>query len=158
MAFLLDGKDDKLASRAALVNALAVFDADPTTEPPAGVAMARYIAARQLVQLGLLPSAIAQMSHVVDDEERLPPPFREQALLALGTACARAGDAARARDLFVRAADRAERPAMRLLLRDRAERAATAMAAPNKPKVVTATSDPAWADRLLLGANEAGAF
>lgn len=63
-----------------------------------------------------------------------------------------------AQRLLLVAADGAIRPAMRLFFRDKAERATRAMQAPAAPTVATATSDPAWADRLLLGTSADGTF
>jgi hypothetical protein len=63
-----------------------------------------------------------------------------------------------AQRLLLSAADGATRPAMRLFFRDKAERASRAMQAPAAPTVATATSDPAWADRLLLGTSADGTF
>jgi len=92
-------------------------------------------------------------------------------VLALGTALVRQSKMSRgpvdggatqpddeAHRLLLTAADNAARPAMRLFFRDRAERAARASLAPAAPTVATATTDPAWADRLLLGTWPDGAF
>jgi hypothetical protein len=94
--------------------------------------------------------------------------FAEQAALGLASALVRqAGQAASpssvadlqtAERWLLRAADTAARPATRLLLRDRADRVGRARTAPPVPAVVTTTSDPAWADRLLLGAWLDGGF
>ena len=62
------------------------------------------------------------------------------------------------RTFLLAAADAATRPATRLLLRDRAERVARAAAAPAAPALVTTTSEPQWADRLLLGTWPDGSF
>jgi tetratricopeptide (TPR) repeat protein len=124
-------------------------------EPRLGVAMARYIHARRLVHIGALEEGARQFRRVLD-EEALPAPFLEQARLGLATALTKMGAAAEASELLIAAADGAERPASRLLFRDRAERAGRAALAPEAPARVTATSDPTWADRLLLGIDENG--
>jgi hypothetical protein len=129
--------------------------AEHKSEPRDGVAMARYIHARRLVQVGALVDGARQFRRVLE-EGALPKPFLEQAQLALATALTKMGDAAEASDLLIAAADAAERPASRLLFRDRAERAARAAHAPERPERVTAQSDPAWADRLLLGVDDDG--
>lgn len=125
------------------------------TEAREGVRMARYIHARRLVQQGALDEAAAALRLLLD-EDQLPPPLKEQVQLALATALLKRGRAADARDLLFAAADAAERPAARLTLRDRAERAARAVDAPAPPPHVDDKSDPAWADRLLLGADDSG--
>ena len=129
--------------------------ADQRTESADGVRVARYIHARRLVQEGALELAIGSLRPLVD-EAALPEPLLEQAQLALATALLKLGQAGAARDLLFAAADSAERPASRLLLRDRAERAARAVNAPTAPVHIDVSSDPAWADRLLLGADDAG--
>jgi hypothetical protein len=132
------------------------------------VALGRYVYARQLVQQGTVDTAIVILRPLVA-EGLLSAAFQEQAVLALGTALVRqsgpragAGDGASGDDeahrLLLTAADTATRPAMRLFFRDRAERAARAALAPAAPAVATATTDPAWADRLLLGTWADGAF
>jgi hypothetical protein len=132
------------------------------------VALGRYVYARQLVQQGSVDAAIVILRPLVA-EGLLSPAFQEQAVLALGTALVRrsgartgAGNGAsgddEARRLLLTAADTATRPAMRLFFRDRAERAARAALAPPAPAVATASSDPAWADRLLLGTWPDGPF
>lgn len=124
-------------------------------EPRAGVAMARYIHARRLVHVGALDDGARQFRRVLE-ENLLPRLFLEQAQLGLATALTKLGEGEEASALLVAAADAAERPASRLLFRDRAERAARAAQAPPAPARVTATSDPGWADRLLLGVREDG--
>ncbi len=135
--------------------ALAAAVATPSYEPPAVVALGRYILARRLVQLGAVAQGATLLTQVLQDSA-LPEPFVQQAQLTLGTALLRKGDAQQAATLLFDAADRAKRPAMRLVLKDRAERAQRAVNAPPAPELATATSDTRWADRLLLGQNDAG--
>jgi tetratricopeptide (TPR) repeat protein len=135
------------------------------TESEAVVDIARYVLGRALVQEGAVEEAVALLRPLVA-ARRLPEAFHEQAVLGLATALVRwsaAGGAApealeEARTLLMQAAEAAQRPAMRLVLRDRAERVARAAAAPAPPSVSTATTDTAWGDRLLLGAGPAGSF
>lgn len=129
--------------------------ADLRSEPRAGVAMGRYIHARRLVLTGALDEGARQLRRIVE-EKTLPKVFLEQSALALATALAKLGQAQEASEILIAAADEAERPAMRLIMRDRAERASRAAAAPERPARVTADSDPAWADRLLLGIDADG--
>lgn len=129
--------------------------ADLRSEPRAGVAMGRYIHARRLVLIGALDEGARQLRRILE-EKTLPKVFLEQSALALATALAKDGLAQEASDILIAAADEAERPAMRLIMRDRADRAARAAAAPPRPLRVTADSDPAWADRLLLGVDAQG--
>jgi hypothetical protein len=128
-----------------------------TGEPLAVVDLGRYVLARQLVLQGALGAGERLLRGVLE-RQRLDPVFHEQALLTLGVALVRGDRPAEARALFLQAAEQATRPATRLWLRDRAERAERAAAAPAAPAVATATSNPAWADRLLLGATAAGDF
>lgn len=124
-------------------------------EPRGGVAVARYIHARRLGYVGALEESAQQFRRALDDKA-LPTALVEEARINLGTVLVKLGRGAEASELLVAAADEATRPASRLLLRDRAERAARAAAAPEAPARVTAVSDPAWADRLLLGLREDG--
>lgn len=129
--------------------------AELRSEARAGVAMARYIQARRLVHVGALEDGARQFRRVLE-ENALPRLFIEQAQLGLATALTKMGEGEEASALLVSAADAAERPASRLLFRDRAERAARAAQAPPPPERVTAKTDPAWADRLLLGIRDDG--
>ncbi len=129
--------------------------ADLRSEPRISVAVGRYIHARRMVQVGALREAASAFRRILE-EQKLPRSFLEQSALGLGTALVKLGSAAEASEILIDAADQAERPAMRLLLRDHAERAARAANAPPPPLRITATSDPAWADRLLLGADPSG--
>jgi hypothetical protein len=90
------------------------------------------------------------------DEADLPATFLEQCRLGLAIARHKRGRHEEAAQLLIDAADAATRPAARLLLRDRAERAARAAEAPERPAVLTADSDPRWADRALLGLDDEG--
>lgn len=133
--------------------------ADLRSEARKGVAIARYIHARRLVLTGALADGARQFRRVLEPttpDEKVPALFREQASLGLADALTKMGQAQEASDILIAAADEAERPAMRLIMRDRAERAARAAAAPEKPARLTAESDPAWADRLLLGVDNDG--
>ncbi|MBI1947098.1 MAG: hypothetical protein HYS27_15485 [Deltaproteobacteria bacterium] len=150
--------DERAAAFARLHLAIGADGANPPelrAEARDGVRVARYIHARRLVQQGALDEAVRALRLLLDDG-KLPPPLLEQVQLALATALLKLDHAAEARDLLFAAADAAERPAARLLLRDRAERAARAVDAPEAPPHIDAKSDPAWADRLLLGADDAG--
>jgi tetratricopeptide (TPR) repeat protein len=139
--------------------------AGPDAEPEDIIDVARYILARALVQEGALDDAVALLRPLVATR-RLPAAFHEQAVLGLATALVRASAAGEAgpealeeaRDLLLATAEAASRPAMRLLLRDRAARVGRAAAAPTGPAVSTATTDPAWGDRLLLGSAPDGSF
>lgn len=140
-----------------------------SAEPEDVLALAVYVHARNLVVQGASQAAIAALTPLVEGQ-RLSLVFHDQAVQGLAAAVVRhaarqlvlddADVAAllRMRDLLLVTADAATRPANRLLLRDRAERVARAAAAPAPPTVVTTTSDPAWADRLLLGAWADGVF
>lgn len=133
--------------------------ADLRSEARPGVAIARYIHARRLVLTGALEDGARQFRRLLDPptpQEKLPAVFREQCALGLANALTKMGQAQEASDILIVAADEAERPAMRLVMRDRAERAARAAAAPERPARLTADSDPAWADRLLLGVDDDG--
>jgi len=167
----------RLADKAPIArSALAFFIAEPRTregarlafaeavgrgsalESPSTLALGRYILGRQLVQQGALTEAAAMLQPLVGGTA-LPPGFDDQAALALATALVRGGgDAALAKTVLLSAADVATRSAVRLHLRDRADRAERAATAPQAPPVSTATTDPAWADRLLLGAWPEGGF
>jgi hypothetical protein len=131
--------------------------ADLRIEPRAGVSMARYIHARRLVRTGALDDGAAQFRRLLNPSssaEALPGIILEQVALGLASALAGSGQAREASTILIDAADAVERPAMRLMMRDGAERAARAAAAPKRPARITADSDPAWADRLLLGIDE----
>jgi hypothetical protein len=127
-------------------------------EPDDVVDIGRYVLARALVQEGALKEAIGLLRPLASTRA-LPEAFHEQGLVALATALVRASAAGEigpealeeARTLLLQAADAAGRPAMRVFLRDRAERVARAGAAEAGPAMSTATTDPAWGDRLLLG-------
>ena len=150
--------EERAAAFARLHYAMGADDAtalESRTEAREGVRVARYVHARRLVQQGALDEAIAALRSLLD-EGVLPAPLLEQTQLALATALMKRDRAAEARDLLFAAADAAERPASRLLLRDRAERAARAVGAPEPPTHIDDRSDPAWADRLLLGVDDAG--
>jgi len=134
---------------------IGAYDAAATSEANDGVAMARYIHARRMVQVGALDEAILQFQKVREGKA-LDRMLMEQAALGLATALAKSHRAAEAESMLVEAADAADRPAARLLLRDRAERAARAKNAPQKPAAVTEISNPAWADALLLGIDPEG--
>jgi hypothetical protein len=124
-------------------------------ESPLVRSLGSYILARRLIQLGAVQDGAPLMRRVLDDA-LLPPMFLEQAALTLGTGLLRSGQAYAAQRLLFDAATRADRPAMRILLKDRAERAQRAVNAPEAPEVSTPNTDPAWADRLLLGADDGG--
>ena len=126
-----------------------------TDESARTMSLGRYILARRLIQLGATVDGAPLMKRVLDDAV-LPPVFLEQAALTLGTGLLRAGDADAAQKLLFDAAAHAERPATRILLKDRAERAQRAVGAPPAPPVSTPSTDPLWADRLLLGAEDGG--
>lgn len=140
-----------------------------SAEPEAVLALAVYVHARTLVVQGASPEAVAALTPLVEGQ-LLSSVFHDQAVQGLAAAVVRhasrqlvlePADVAalqRVRQMLLVAADAATRPATRLLLRDRAERVARAAAAPAPPTVVTTTSDPLWADRLLLGAWPEGAF
>lgn len=159
--FIADGR---MREGARLAFARAV-GAGPGAEPGAVVDVAGYILARALVQEGALADAIVLLRPLVATR-RLPEAFHEQAVLGLATALVRtsaSGDAGpealeEARTLLLDSAEAASRPAMRLFLRDRAKRVGRASAAPAGPALATATTDPAWGDRLLLGAAHDGSF
>lgn len=131
------------------------------------LALALYVHARQLVVQGAAREAVATLLPLVGSS-LLEPMFAEQAVLGLASALVRqagqvassssSADLQTAERWLLRAADAAARPATRLLLRDRADRVARARIAPPVPTVVTTTSDPTWADRLLLGAWLDGGF
>ena len=140
-----------------------------SAEPEEILALAVYVHARNLVVQGASQEAIAALSPLVEGQ-RLSAVFYDQAVQGLAAAVVRhasrqlvleEADVAallRVRQTLLVAADAATRPATRLLLRDRAERVARAAAAPAPPTVVTTSSDPLWADRLLLGAWPEGSF
>jgi hypothetical protein len=136
-----------------------------SSEPADVVAVGRYVLARALVEEGAAVEAAALLRPLVN-ERALPEVFREQAILAVSTALVRASALGVVDNVAVleahgqlrAAAERASRPAMRLLLRERAERVARALAAPTAPPTSTATTDVLWGDRLLLGASLAGSL
>lgn len=163
-------RDDAIVSRAALRLlvgstpsrdgarlALAEAVGRTTTEPAGVVALGRYILGRQLVTLGNLDDGVRILRPLVDGVA-LDPVFHQQAILALATALVRKDKPDDARALLLAAADAADRGADRMYFRDRADRATRAMKAPAAPPFATATSDSAWADRLLLGTTPEGAF
>jgi hypothetical protein len=159
LAFFCDDRERREGARltfAEAVGAAAALGATPT-EPEAVIDLARYVLGRQLALEGALHEAEHLLGAVVQ-RRALTPVFHEQAVLALGVTLMRADRPEEARALFVAAAEAATRPAMRLWFRDRAERAARAARAPRAPAVATASTDPAWGDRLLLGAEAAGDF
>ena len=143
--------------------------ASTSAEPAEVLALAAYVHGRNLVVQGALPEAGAVLLPLVAGQ-LLSPVFHDQAVLGLATAAVRhasrqletgAADTAvleGMRTFLLAAADAATRPATRLLLRDRAERVARAAAAPAAPALVTTTSEPQWADRLLLGTWPDGSF
>lgn len=131
--------------------------ADLRREPHAGVTMGRYLHARRLVQVGALEDGAREFRRLLEDHA-LHPLLVEQARLGLATALAKLGHVEDATALFVQGADDADRAASRLIFRDRAERASRAAQAPPRPERITGKSDPAWADALLLGAEESGPF
>jgi hypothetical protein len=167
LAFFHDERPGRTGTRLAFAEAIGAASAtgapaspakatgEAAAEPADVVELARYVHGRQLLIEGALDAAERTLRPVVE-RATLPPQFHEQAVLALGVTLVRADRPDDAHALFVRAAEAAVRPATRLWLRDRAERAARAAKAPPSPKVVTATTDPAWADRLLLGIDAAG--
>ena len=124
-------------------------------EPRSGVAMGRYLHARRLVRTGALEDGAQQLRRTLF-EAILPPVFLEQAILVAATALAKSGQAEVASELLSQAADHAERPALRLIMRDRYQRATRAAAAAKRPMHITGESDPAWADQLLLGIDADG--
>ncbi|HEY1101543.1 MAG TPA: hypothetical protein VGF99_21570 [Myxococcota bacterium] len=138
-------------------------------EPVEVLATALYVHARNLVVQGALPEASMVLRPLVEGQ-LLSATFHDQAVQALAAAAVRwasralvVDDVDRAalegvREQLLVAADNVTRPASRLRLRDRAERVARAAAAPVPPALVTTTSPPEWADRLLLGAWPDGAF
>lgn len=131
-------------------------DAEESGVVPEGeeiLALADYVLGRQLVFEGVHDAAVRHLRPLIEAQGPLRegPAFREQALLAMATAFARRQKPDDAQALFLSAAEGATRPAMRLMFRDRADRARRAGKAPLQPSSLTATSDPAWADRLLLG-------
>jgi hypothetical protein len=126
-------------------------------ENPLVLSVGSYILARREIQQGALADGVALMTEV-RTQALLPAVLMEQAALGLGTGLLRRGDADAAQRVLFDAADKAERAATRVLLRDRAERAKRAQSAPPPPAVSTPTTDPTWADRLLLGADDIGDF
>ncbi len=154
LALLCDDRDSRDGTRLPFATAVG---ASSSSEPAATIDLARYVLARQLVLEGALVDAEGLLRGVLE-RELLEPVFVEQARLTLGVALVRAGRPGLAQALFLQAAQEATRPATRLWFRDRAERAARAERAPPPPSVATATTDPAWADRLLLGEKGAGDF
>jgi hypothetical protein len=161
LAFFVAEPHLREGARLALARAIGAV----TTEPAEVAALGRYVLARAFVEEGAVFDAIALLRPLVEGSS-MPALFREQAVLALATALVRASalgseDAAALTDAqahLLEAAERASRPAMRLVLRERAERVARAIAAPSSPSTSTATTDPMWGDRLLLGAGLDGPF
>jgi hypothetical protein len=151
LAFFVDDTPGRTGSRLAFAAAVGAS----SSEPAAVHDLARYVLGRQLVLEGALDEAVALLGALVA-ERRLDEVMHEQAVLALGVALVRSGRPDDAVGLFTQAAERARRPAMRLSLRDKAERARRAAQAKAAPAVATASSDPAWGDRLLLGASPDG--
>jgi hypothetical protein len=141
--------------RTAAYLALARALGEPSEEDAKVRSVGEYVLARRLVQIGALDDGRAMMGRVIT-RGLLPKAFLEQGAVAVGTALLRKGEAEEAQRILFDAAAGAERPAVRVLLKDRAERAQRAVQAPPPPPVSTAASDPAWADRLLLGADDAG--
>jgi len=157
LAFFCDDRAGRDGTRLTFAEAVGAASAPGTTpsEPAEVLDLARYVLGRQLVLEGALADA-GQVLRGVVERRALAPVFHEQAVLALGVALVRDDRPEEARSLFVAAAEAATRPAMRMWFRDRAERAARAAKAPRGPAVATASTDAAWGDRLLLGAEAAG--
>lgn len=151
LAFFTDNGLSRDGTRLAFAEAVG----RASSEPDDVLALAGYIHGRQLILTGDLDDAVRVLRPLVDGR-LLPPVFHEQAVLALATSLVRKDKPDDARPLFLSAAAAATRPADRMFFRDRADRAARAAKAPTAPAVSTSTSDPAWADRLLLGASPAG--
>lgn len=111
--------------------------------------LARYLLARRMWILGRTDAAVPMLERVLR-EDALPAPFIAEATLMQVRALASVGRAADARLVRLRPELNHARAAMALELKDLFERADRAAAAPPRPRVVTATTNPAWADRMLL--------
>lgn len=129
---------------------------------PLAVDPALAEAFREQAVLALATALVRQSASAVVSAPSLPVPPTDGAVVddAAPAVVATVADArlAEAQRLLIEAAERSTRPASRLLLRDRAERVGRAARAAPPPPVATAATDPAWGDRLLLGAAPDGAF
>jgi hypothetical protein len=158
LAFLLDDlDDDRRATLAQLAQELGKYDAAPTTERRVAVELSRYILARQYLQLGLVRPGLEESERIHASDVPLPEVFVDQIDLLAATARARLGDAAWARERFLKLAEKATRPGVRVLLRDRSERAARIEKAAPRNGPATSTSDPVHGDLDLLGLQSAPA-
>jgi hypothetical protein len=128
-------------TRAQLIAALPELDSNHAVDAPQTQAVVRYIAARQLVQMGATKAGVRELRRALDDGH-LPSSFAEQASTLLALSWVRGDDINRATDaaaLLRFAATATQRLGQRLVLRDYAERAERAAVA----------IEPG--DRLLLG-------
>ena len=127
--------------------------ASPAPEGTAGDfavrSLARYLLARRLWILRRPDVAVPMLEQVLR-ERALPAPFIAEAMLMQVRALASIGRAADALLLRTSSEIGLTRRVLALELADLFERANRAMAAPPRPRLVTATTDPAWADRMLL--------
>ncbi len=111
--------------------------------------LARYLLARRQSLFGR-PDAAAPLLEQVLREHALPALFLEEATLMRARALATIGRAADAVGLLTTTPTAGARRVFALDVADLAERARRAALAPPRPRTVTMTSDPAWADRMLL--------
>jgi tetratricopeptide (TPR) repeat protein len=141
------------ASAGALVPlATTLARADAANAPPAAVrTLAAYLLGRRLWLDGDLDAAAPWLARVHADPP-LPAPLATEALVLHAQALARAGRGAEAATRLTEARRTPGlRRAMDLRLADLAARSERGAGAPERPRPVTATSDPRWADRWLAG-------
>ncbi|MBI3793065.1 MAG: hypothetical protein HY275_19605, partial [Gemmatimonadetes bacterium] len=155
LRYLTSGDDREQQSAAlALSAALARGDGaagSATTEPALVRSLAAYLLARRLRDLRDAASSARLLARVHADA-LLPEPIAGEALAMHAQALALEGHGADAARLLRDAVPTATRRAQRLRLEDLAERAERGARAPARPSVLRESSDPAWADRLLVGA------
>ena len=111
--------------------------------------LARYLLGRRH-SLIRRPDAAEPLLERVLHEGTLPALFLEEAALMRARALATTGRPAEAATLLAATPTANARRVFALDVADLGERARRAASAPPRPRVVTMTSDPAWADRMLL--------
>ena len=146
-------EEDRDAAALALAATLARADASTdrtAAEPALGRSLSAYLLARRLRD-DRDPAATERLLARVHAEALLPSPLAEEATIMFGQALALNGRGREAATLLRAAAARATRAGLKQRLADLAERAERGAAAPPRPRVISPASDPAWADRLLVG-------
>ena len=144
-----------LSAPEALALARSLDAADARTRPgtrgaDSTLSLARYLLARRHVLVGRSDAAAPLLARLLG-EGALPTVFLEEATLMHVRALGATGQVGDAITLLERARPAATRRSYALALDDLLDRARRAALAPVRPRVVNATSDPAWADARLLG-------